>query len=76
MANAIAVTDAVTFRNAPLALLDEWAAGADWYQVLARAMLFRLGPTGIFAMRNRLMGSLVSHVRQVQPVAEAVLSRL
>ena len=76
MANAIAVTDAVTFRSAPLSLLDEWAAGADWYQVLARALLYRLGPTGIFAVRNRLMGSLVTHVRLVRPVADAVLSRL
>ena len=76
MANAIAITDAVTFRGAPLSLLDEWAAGADWYQVLARALLYRLGPTGIFAVRNRLMGGLVTHVQRVRPVAEAVLSRL
>jgi hypothetical protein len=76
MANAIAVTDAVTFRNAPLSLLDDWSAGADWYQVLARALLYRLGPTGIFAARQRLMGSLVTHVQRARPVADAVLARL
>jgi uncharacterized protein (TIGR02569 family) len=76
MANAIAVTDAVTFRGAPLSLLDEWAAGSDWYQMLARALMYRLGPTGIFAVRNRLMGSLVTHVQRVRPVADVVLSRL
>jgi uncharacterized protein (TIGR02569 family) len=76
MANAIAVTDAVTFASAPLSLLDEWAAGADWYQMLARALLYRLGPTGIFAARNRLMGSLVTHVQRVRPVADVVVSRL
>lgn len=76
MANAIAVTDAVTFRRAPLSLLDEWAVGADWYQVLARALLYRLGPTGIFAVRNRLMGSLVNHIQLVRPVVDAVLPHL
>jgi uncharacterized protein (TIGR02569 family) len=76
MANAIAVTDAVTFHSAPLSLLDKWAAGADWYQILVRALLYRLGPTGIFASRNRLMGSLVTHVQRVRPVADLVLSRL
>jgi hypothetical protein len=76
MANAIAVTDAVTFRRASLTLLDDWAVGEDWYQILARALLYRLGPTGIFAVRNRLMGSLVTHVQRVRPVVDAVLSRL
>lgn len=75
MANAIAVTDAVTFHRAPLSLLDEWAAGADWHQALIRALLFRLGPTGIFAARNRLMGSLVTHAQRVRPVVDALLSR-
>jgi hypothetical protein len=75
MANAIAVTDAVTFHSAPLSLLDEWAAGVDWRQMLLRALLYRLGPTGIFAARNRLMGSLVTHVQRVRPVADALLSR-
>jgi hypothetical protein len=76
MANAIAVTDAVTFRGAPLSLLDEWAVGADWYQMLARALLYRLGPTGIFAVRNRLKGGLVDHVRLARPVVDAVLPHL
>lgn len=75
MANAIAVTDAVTFRAAPLALLDEWAQGDDWNQLLVRALLYRLGPTGYIAARNRLMGSLVTHVERVQPVVDAVLDR-
>ncbi len=76
MANAIAVTDAATFRGAALTLLDEWAVGEDWYQILVRALLYRLSSTGIFAVRNRLMGSLVSHVQEVRPVVGAVLSRL
>lgn len=74
LANAIAATDAVTFRGAPLSLLEEWSSGEDWDQLLVRALLYRLGPTGIFAIRNRLMGSLVTHVEQVAPVVEAVLS--
>ena len=57
-ANAVAVTDAVTFRGASLSLLDEWKTGADWNQLLVRARLYRLGPTGLFASRNRLKGSL------------------
>ncbi|MDQ2873402.1 MAG: aminoglycoside phosphotransferase family protein [Actinomycetota bacterium] len=67
MANAIAATDAVTFRAAPLSLLDEWSSGEDWNQLLVRALLYRLGPTGIFAARNRLMGILVTHVKRVAP---------
>lgn len=75
MAHAIAVTDAVTFRGAPLSLLDEWETGEDWDQLLVRALLYRLGPTGLIASRNRLMGSLVTHVERVRPVVDAVLSR-
>lgn len=75
-ANAIAVTDAVTFHAAPMAMLDEWAAGPDWPQVLLRALLYRLGPTGIFAARARLRGSLVTHVERARPVADAVVARL
>jgi uncharacterized protein (TIGR02569 family) len=75
LANAIAATDAVTFRAAPLSLLDEWASGEDWNQLLIRALLYRLGPTGRFAARNRLMGDLVTHARRAGPVADAVLSR-
>jgi uncharacterized protein (TIGR02569 family) len=75
MANAVAVTDAITFRGAPLSLLDEWETGGDWDQLLVRALLYRLGPTGLFAARNWLMGSLVTHVERVRPVVAAVLSR-
>lgn len=75
MANAIAVTDAVTFRDAPLSLLDEWSSGEDWNQLLVRALLYRLGPTGIFASRNRLMGSLVTHVQRLGRVVDAISSR-
>jgi hypothetical protein len=75
MANAIAATDAVTFRAAPLSLLDDWSSGEDWNQLLVRALLYRLGPTGIFAVRNRLMGILVTHVKRVAPVVDAVVSR-
>ncbi len=75
LGNAVAVTDAVTFRAAPLSLLDDWVSGDDWNQLLVRALLYRLGPTGVFASRNRLMGSLVTHAARVRPVIDAVLSR-
>lgn len=74
-ANAVAITDAVTFRDAPLTMLDAWETGEEWNQLLVRALLYRLGPTGVFASRNRLMGSLIRHVEQVRPVVDAVLSR-
>lgn len=74
-ANAIAVTDAVTFRGGPLSLLEEWETGEDWNQLLVRALLYRLGPTGLFAARNRLLGSLVTHVERVRPVIAAVIDR-
>lgn len=73
MANAIAATDAVTFRGAPLSLLEDWRTGDDWDQLLIRALLYRLGPTGLIASRNRLMGSLVTHLERARPVVDAVL---
>jgi hypothetical protein len=75
LANAVAVTDALTFRGAPLALLDEWERGENWNQMLIRALLYRLGATGLIAARNRLMGSLVTHVERVRPIVDQVLSR-
>jgi hypothetical protein len=75
LANAIAATDAVTFRAAPLSVLDDWSAGEDWNQLLVRALLYRLGPTGIFAVRNRLKGILVTHLKRAAPVVDAVVSR-
>jgi hypothetical protein len=75
MANAIAVTDALTFRGAPPELLEEWETGEDWNQMLIRALLYRLGATGLIASRNRLMGSLVTHVERVRTVVDEVLSR-
>jgi hypothetical protein len=75
VANAIAATDAVTFFAAPLSVLDTWSSGADWNQLLIRALLYRLGPTGIFAVRNRLMGRLATHVTRVSSVLDAILSR-
>jgi len=58
-----------------MALLDEWETGEDWPQLLVRGILYRLGPTGFFALHNRLMGSLVTHVDRLGPVVDAVLAR-
>jgi hypothetical protein len=65
----------VTLRAAPLSLLDEWSSGEDWNQLLVRTLLYRLGPTGIFAIRNRFMGILVTRVERVAPLVDAIVSR-
>ncbi len=75
LADAIAITDAVTFRGAPLNLLGAWTSGPDWNQLLVRALPYRLGPTGVFAARNRLKGVLVDHVDRLAPVIDAVLEQ-
>lgn len=75
MANAIAATDAVTFRGAPLSLLDDWSTGGDWNQLLVRALLYRLGPTGVFASRNRLLGGLVTHVERLESLVDDIVAR-
>ncbi len=75
-ANAIAATDAVTFRRAPLTLFDDWEDSTDWNQLLVRALLYRLGTTGWFGARDRLTGSLRTHVERAEPVVSAVLNRL
>lgn len=72
---AIAVQDAITFRGASMDLLDSWRTGPDWDQLVLRAVLYRLGPTGVFARRNRLMGSLVTHLERARPLVAAVLDR-
>jgi hypothetical protein len=72
-ARAVVVTDAVTFRGAALRLLETWAVGVDWQQMLVRALLYRLGPTGVFARHRRLRGSLVTHLERVRPVVAAVV---
>lgn len=72
---AIAVHDAVTFRGGSMDLLDSWRTGPDWDQLLLRATLYRLGPTGVFATRDRLMGGLVTHVERARPLVAAVLDR-
>jgi hypothetical protein len=74
LADAIAATDAVTFRGAPVTLLQEWAVGPDWDQLVVRALLYRLGPTGVFAARNRLRGSLVTHVERLAPLLDEILA--
>jgi uncharacterized protein (TIGR02569 family) len=73
---AVAVHDAVTFRGGSMDLLDSWATGPDWPQLLVRALLYRLGPTGVFATRNRLLGGLVTHVERARPLVAAVLARV
>lgn len=75
-ANAIAATDVVTFRQAPLTVFDDWEDSDDWNQLLIRALLYRLGTTGWFAARDRLTGSLRTHVECAEPVVQAVLDRL
>lgn len=70
---AVAATDAVTFRGAPLSLLEEWATGSDWDQLVVRALLYRLGPTGVFAKHQRLRGSLVTHVQRLEPLLDAIV---
>lgn len=72
--NAIAVTDAVVLRGAPIGLLEEWGTGADWHQLLLRALLYRLGATGLISSRNRLMGNLVTHAERAAPVVDHLLA--
>lgn len=70
---AVAATDAVTFRGAPPSLLDDWATGSDWDQLVVRALLYRLGPTGVFAKHDRLQGSLVTHVQRLEPLLDVIV---
>ena len=72
---AIAVHDAITFRGGSMGLLDSWRTGPDWEQLVLRALVYRLGPTGVFATRNRLLGGLVTHVERARPLVAEVLGR-
>lgn len=74
-AKAIAVTDAVTFDDVPLRVLDQWADGPDWQQLLIRALLYRVGTSAALSVESGLTGGLLADVERVAPVIDAVLAR-
>ncbi|MGI8995031.1 MAG: TIGR02569 family protein [Nocardioidaceae bacterium] len=76
LALAIAVGDAVRWEGVPLTFVDAWVDINDWYQLLARALVYRLATAGFEqrAGRGRLRSD--AHARASEPAVAGVLQRL
>ena len=44
---AVAAGDAVRWEDVPVEFLDDWADVPDWYQLVARALVYRLATAGV-----------------------------
>ena len=73
---AVAVADAVRWEDVPLSFVDAWADVPDWYQLLARALVYRLATAGIQQLRGLVSMPSVEHAAASEPAVALVLERL
>lgn len=73
---AVAVGDAVRWEGVPLSFIDAWADVDDWYQLLARALVYRLATAGVEQQEGRGNLSSEDHARASETAVTAVLARL
>jgi len=73
---AVAVGDAVRWEDVPVAFIDAWRDVADWYQLLARALVYRLATAGIQQQDGRANLSPEEHAATSEPAVALVLDRL
>ncbi len=76
LALAVAASDAVRWEGLPVSFLDEWADGFEWYQLLARALVFRLATAGIRELAGLVTASAQERSATTEPVIVHVLHRL
>ncbi len=73
---AVAASDAVRWEGLPVAFLDEWADSAEWYELVARALVFRLATAGIRELAGLVTASPQERAAATEPVIAHVLARL
>jgi len=73
---AVAAGDAVRWEGVPLSFIDAWADIDDWYQLVARALVYRLATAGVGQQSGH--GALTSddHARASEPAVAGVLERI
>jgi fructosamine-3-kinase len=73
---ALAAGDAVRWEDVPVAFLDRWADVPDWYQLLARALVYRLATAGMQQQNGMSVLSAADHAAASEPAVSFVMSRL
>ncbi len=73
---AVAVGDAVRWEGVPLSFVDAWHDVDDWYQLLARALVYRIATAGVRQMEGTMSLSSADHAMASEPVISLVLDRL
>lgn len=73
---AVAAGDAVRWEGVPMDFLDEWADVPEWYQLLARALVYRLATAGVGQHEGDSRLSSAEHATVSEPAVAWVLSRL
>ncbi len=73
---AVAAADAVRWEDVPVSFLDAWAEVADWHQLLARALIYRLATTGVQQLQGSASLSSADHAAVSEPAVSHVLRRL
>ncbi len=76
LALAVAASDAVRWEGLPVSFLDEWADDPEWYQLVARALVFRLATAGIREMAGLVTASAQERAAASEPAIAHVLHRL
>ena len=73
---AVASGDAVRWEGVPVAFLDDWADVPQWYQLLARALVYRLATAGAGQLDGSSRVGSEEHAVISEPAVSWVLSRL
>lgn len=73
---AVAAGDAVRWEDVPVEFLDDWADVPDWYQLVARALVYRLATAGVQQRNGMSALTSAEHAAAGEPAVRLVLERL
>lgn len=76
LALAVAVVDAICWEGVPLAFVDVWSDIAQWDQLLARALVYRIATAGVEQARGTTRLSEPAHAEATQPLVTLLADRL
>jgi uncharacterized protein (TIGR02569 family) len=73
---AVAAADAVRWEDVAVDFLDDWADVPDWWQLLARALVYRLATFGVQQRNGLSVLATTDHAAASEPAVQFVLSRI
>lgn len=73
---AVAVADAVRWEGLPVSFVYAWDDVPQWYQLLARALVYRLATAGVQQVRGLVSLASGDHAAASEPAVALVLDRL